>query len=492
MGCGSSKPASGGSNSGVFKALDGLFVVEKQLGEGATATVYLCKTVKTGAPAACKVMRLDVEEDLEDFEHEVKLWTPLKHRSIVALLHSVIDKQNKRGYMVLSACTGGELFDWIANGVGSGRPGTECDAAMAILDCLSALQYLHSKRIIHRDLKPENLLFKDKDAGSPLQVIDFGIAEELPKGVDTSPNVVGTTSYMSPEVLEGKGGIPSDMWSIGCIVYFMLSGTLPFNGRSEEDKEAAIMKGAYAMPDSRFKNVSSDAKDFINQLLKKDPKDRMTAEQAMNHPWITERTKRAEHALGPEVMSSLKAYAEANRFQQAVRHHLATHLTGAELHRLRNVFASIDTTSTGLVSIEALEKVIKEDPHLAGLDVKAFDLSGDGQVDWREFVAGAMQQHELSNDDNLEKVFKDLDTNKDGTLSVKEIAASFGPGEAGEDKLAREKLARELLETIGDGDSVMTLAEFKEHMKKSAPKAEEVGQLPLRKKTGKKTTEVRA
>ena len=67
MGCGSSKPASGGSNSGVFKALDGLFTIDKQLGEGATATVYLCKTVKTGAPAACKVMRLDVEEDLEDF-----------------------------------------------------------------------------------------------------------------------------------------------------------------------------------------------------------------------------------------------------------------------------------------------------------------------------------------------------------------------------------------------------------------------------------------
>ena len=192
MGCGSSPraqrslPPSAGalarSKPGVFKALDGLFTIDKQLGEGATATsLPLQDREETGA-AACKVMRLDVEEDLEDFEHEVKLWTPLKHRSIVALLHSVIDKQNKRGYMVLSACTGGELFDWIANG-GLGASGHECDAAMAILDCLSALQYLHSKRIIHRDFKPENLLFKDKDAGSPLQVIDFGIAEELPKAL---------------------------------------------------------------------------------------------------------------------------------------------------------------------------------------------------------------------------------------------------------------------------------------------------------------------
>ena len=235
-------------------------------------------------------MRLDVEEDLEDFEHEVKLWTPLKHRSIVALLHSVIDKQNKRGYMVL--CLHGRRalrLDRKRRGLGASGHGVRRGDGDPRLPQRAAVP--PPKRIIHRDLKPENLLFKDKDAACRY-VIDFGIAEELPKGVDTSPNVVGTTSYMSPEVLEGKGGIPSDMWSIGCIVYFMPSGTLPFNGRSEEDKEAAIMKGTYAMPDSRFKNVSSDAKDFINQLLKKDPKDRMTAEQAMNHPWITERTKR--------------------------------------------------------------------------------------------------------------------------------------------------------------------------------------------------------
>lgn len=458
MGCGGSKGGSGGGSGSRFQALDGLYNVEKQeVGEGATASVYLCKSVKTGERAACKVMRFEDAQMREEFEHELSVWKAAgQHRNIIDLLHSAIDKDGKHGYMVMRACTGGELFDRIANKT---NRGSECDAAMGVLDVLTALTYLHSKRIIHRDLKPENLLYRDKDLAAPLILIDFGIAEKLGPGKDYHPDVIGTTAYMSPECLEGKGGMPADLWSLGVIVYFMLSGTLPFPGRSDEEKEDNIFKGLPKLEGAKWSKVSSEGKDFIKKLVCPVSK-RMTAEQALAHPWITNRTKLAEFAIDDEVSSALKVYAESNRFQKTVRHHLATHLTGPELHRLRNLFSSIDKSGTGFVSIEALGKVLSEDSHLGGLDVKSFDLGGDGMVDWREFVAGAMQQHELSNADNLEKVFAELDKDNNGTLCVKEVAATLGDD---------AQLARELLATVGDGDAVMTLAEFKEHMRSKAP-----------------------
>ena len=180
-------------------------------------------------------MRLPSSLDRDDFRAEVKIMQKIKrHHNICHSIDSAEDA--KFGYLVMQCCTGGELFERIAS-----KTITERDAAMAVADVLSALSYIHGKRILHRDLKPENLLYKDKLPGSPLKLIDFGLAFYLPPN-EKADEVCGTTSYMAPEVLNGNYSIECDVWSLGVITYFMLSGTLPFPGKNDDEKEERILR----------------------------------------------------------------------------------------------------------------------------------------------------------------------------------------------------------------------------------------------------------
>jgi len=417
-------------------------------------------------------MRLPTQLDREDFRHEVAILKAIKqHRNICHVVDNAEDA--RYGYLVMQSCTGGELFDRIA-----ARKCTEKDAAMAVLDVLSALDFIHRQRIVHRDLKPENLLYKDKAPGAPLKLIDFGLAIRLNAG-EKATEVCGTTSYMAPEVLQGSYGVECDVWSLGVIAYFMLSGTLPFPGKNDDEKEARILAGEYPTEGRHWAHVSKDGINFVRQMLVANPKKRLSNKAAMKHGWITHRAQHANEPLGENVAESLKRYADAHRFEKAVRHQMATSLTGSELHRLRNVFEKLDVEGTGSISIKELQLTLqahgqddKTKELLSKLDLSSFDLDGDGSIDWQEFVAGAMEDHEVYNEDNLDKVFQKADTNGDGTLCHREVTAMLG-----ED----HEFSRELLEQItakrsGDAtgnlsDLHMTLPEFKAMFKSTNPKS---------------------
>jgi len=154
---------------------------------------------------------------------------------------------------------------------------------------------------------------------------------------------------------------------------------------------------------------------FVGSLLRINPKDRPTAKQALEHPWITNRATLSDAPLSEEVANSLKKYADAHRFEKAIRYQMATHMTSAELHRLRNVFERLDTDGTGHVSIGALMETLKKDAAdaktaetLGKIDLANFDLDGDGQIDWQEFVAGAMTEHHYHNGDISRRSSKTL------------------------------------------------------------------------------------
>jgi len=463
-GAGGGDTGEGGDGDKKFGVLDQRWTVEKEaIGEGGFGTVHLCKSLKTGKQRACKAMRLPTQLDRDDFRHEVAILKQIKiHHNICHVVDSAEDA--RFGYLVMQSCSGGELFDRIA-----ARKCTERDAAMAVLDVLSALQFIHDRRILHRDLKPENLLYKDKAPGAPLKLIDFGLALKLPAG-EMATEVCGTTSYMSPEVLNGRYAMECDVWSLGVITYFMLSGTLPFPGKNDDEKEARILRGEYPMEGRRWVDVSPDAKDFVRSLLVA-PSRRLNCKNAKKHAWIRNRASQSDAPLSDDVAQSLKRYADAHRFEKAIRHQMATSLTSTELHRLRNVFEKLDTEGTGSVSIDMLMKTLKDDAAdaktsatLSNIDLKLFDLDGDGQIDWQEFVAGAMQDHEVYNEDNLEKVFTKVDADGNGTLCQREVSDMLGHD---------HEFTRELLESIkaarvnGDPELKMTLPEFKALMIKS-------------------------
>ena len=252
MGCG--PRAGSGTGEDKFKCLESRWDINKEpIGEGGFGSVHLARNRKTGKTRALKAMRLKAPEEWQDFHNEILIMKRIKrHHNICHILDSAEDK--KFGYIVMQACSGGELFDCITQ-----KGLSEREAALAVVDVLSAVRYIHAKRIIHRDLKPENLLYKDKDPGAPLKVIDFGLAV-LVEPKHLVDECCGTTSYMAPEVLTGPYDVQCDLWSVGVIVYFMLCGYLPFMGRNDEEKESKILRGAYSFKGNSWNHVSSEAR----------------------------------------------------------------------------------------------------------------------------------------------------------------------------------------------------------------------------------------
>ncbi|KIV90156.1 hypothetical protein, variant [Exophiala mesophila] len=214
------------------------------------------------------------------------------HRNILTLVDYFETMNNL--YLVTDLALGGELFDRIC------RKGSyyESDAADLIRATLSAVAYLHDHGIVHRDLKPENLLFRTPEDNADLLIADFGLSRIMDEEqFHVLTTTCGTPGYMAPEIFKKTGhGKPVDIWAIGVITYFLLCGYTPFDRDSNLEEMQAILAADYSFtPVEYWRNVSEPARDFIRRCLTIDPRARMTAHQALQHPWI-----RADDPVSPE------------------------------------------------------------------------------------------------------------------------------------------------------------------------------------------------
>lgn len=206
-------------------------------------------------------------------------------------------------HIVTERYTGGELFDKISEKTTSKGCLEEEDAVAIIKTLLEAVAYLHSNDIVHRDIKPENILFESSRDDSAVKLIDFGLSRKHKKsGEALMNNPVGTAYYMAPEVLKGAYDQSCDIWSIGTIVYITLCGYPPFNGGTDPQIFDAIKRGTFEFPKAAWAFKSEEVKDFIKCLLRMDPNKRLTANEALKHPWITGRS----FAI-PSVVSSISS-----------------------------------------------------------------------------------------------------------------------------------------------------------------------------------------
>ena len=248
------------------------------IGDGATCIVRLCRN-ESGEFLACKIVEkslLTTDEVRSRFEREIRINQQLHHPGIVRMLDLYADKDNY--YMFMEFCPGGDLFEHI---IEKARL-MEDEARQLFRQILEAVHYLHSLGVSHRDLKPENILMTRDER---LKISDFGLSSFVNSEglVKTS---CGSTNYASPECLSGKpyDGRMTDMWSCGVILYVMVTGQLPWTKRNEAEKFEQIKAGDFTIP----KFVSESAQELIRGLMNVDGKARLTAEQALNHPWLRE------------------------------------------------------------------------------------------------------------------------------------------------------------------------------------------------------------
>eukprot|EP01126_Amoeba_proteus_P054861 TRINITY_DN6770_c0_g1_i8.p1 TRINITY_DN6770_c0_g1~~TRINITY_DN6770_c0_g1_i8.p1 ORF type:complete len:797 (+),score=195.13 TRINITY_DN6770_c0_g1_i8:77-2392(+) len=260
--------------------------LEPPVGVGAFSQVYQATHNTTNEVVAIKVIEKFEEEEEQDtrqrykFLQEIGIMTQISHDNIVSLIS--FEESSTHFYAVMEMMTGEELFDQIIER----EQFPEKDASVLICQILTAVGYLHSKSIVHRDLKPENLLFKDKTY-TTLKIVDFGESTKCEDNFNLS-TYCGTPDYMAPEILKGeKYGKPVDLWAIGVIAYVMMAGFPPFEGENDAEIFSSILSLTYEFPSPEWNNYSQESKHFVRSLIIDHPSVRLTAVEALEHPFIT-------------------------------------------------------------------------------------------------------------------------------------------------------------------------------------------------------------
>ncbi|CAL9734886.1 serine/threonine-protein kinase Rad53p [Monosporozyma servazzii] len=284
---------------------DKYFIQDEVVGSGAFATVKKAVERSTGKTFAVKMInRRKVMGNFATVARELEVLKKLNHSRIVTLEGFYEDQEYY--YMLMEFVSGGDLMDFVAAHGAVGE-----DAGREITrQILEAVKYIHSMGISHRDLKPDNILIEQDDPVL-VKLTDFGLAKVEDAG-SRMKTFCGTMAYVAPEIIEGNFDKPTndneeedknpdeihsphehneysslvDMWSMGCLVYVILTGHLPFSGSKPKELYSNISRGSYHEGPLKDCRISGEARDFIDSLLQVDPNNRLSAEKALEHPWI--------------------------------------------------------------------------------------------------------------------------------------------------------------------------------------------------------------
>ncbi|XP_032112345.1 calcium/calmodulin-dependent protein kinase type II subunit gamma isoform X24 [Sapajus apella] len=287
----------------------------EELGKGAFSVVRRCVKKTSTQEYAAKIINTKKlsARDHQKLEREARICRLLKHPNIVRL-HDSISEEGFH-YLVFDLVTGGELFEDIV----AREYYSEADASHCIHQILESVNHIHQHDIVHRDLKPENLLLASKCKGAAVKLADFGLAIEVQGEQQAWFGFAGTPGYLSPEVLrKDPYGKPVDIWACGVILYILLVGYPPFWDEDQHKLYQQIKAGAYDFPSPEWDTVTPEAKNLINQMLTINPAKRITADQALKHPWVCQRSTVASMMHRQETVECLRKFNARRKLKGAI------------------------------------------------------------------------------------------------------------------------------------------------------------------------------
>ncbi|KFQ31434.1 Calcium/calmodulin-dependent protein kinase type II subunit beta, partial [Mesitornis unicolor] len=285
------------------------------LPRGAFSIVRRCVKVLAGQEYAAKIINTKKlsARDHQKLEREARICRLLKHPNIVRLHDSISEEGHH--YLIFDLVTGGELFEDIV----AREYYSEADASHCIQQILEAVLHCHQMGVVHRDLKPENLLLASKLKGAAVKLADFGLAIEVEGDQQAWFGFAGTPGYLSPEVLrKDPYGKAVDLWACGVILYILLVGYPPFWDEDQHRLYQQIKAGAYDFPSPEWDTVTPEAKDLINKMLTINPSKRITAAEALKHPWISHRATVASCMHRQETVDCLKKFNARRKLKGAI------------------------------------------------------------------------------------------------------------------------------------------------------------------------------
>ena len=446
------------------------------LGEGSYAAVYCVENRITGSKRAMKVISKNEncsEEDDKEILNEINILRTLDHPNILKIFEFYSSKESYS--IVTELCQGGELFQEIIDR----GPFNETYSAYVMLQILSAINYCHGMKIVHRDLKPENILIVERDSsGRPrVKIADFGTSKMFEKGA-VQRKLVGSSYYIAPEVLKKHYDEKCDIWSCGVIMYILLSGRPPFGGDSDKEIMDKVAKGEYDLESSPFDTLSSSGKDLINKLLIMDPKKRISAQEALSHPWFKEnKSKELYNRIKDEstlrkMINNLKVYKRDSIIQETALAYLVHNFPQMkDVVNACKLFNQIDVNGDGKINkvefLKGLENKIQSDTLKKDVDTifKNIDMDNNGYIEYEEFVRGAVSKEHFIDTRVIQFAFRYFDKDGSGEITFDEIEEVFKESITDKSNI-HESLKKIIGEVDTNGDGIISFNEFADIMRK--------------------------
>ncbi|KFK42039.1 hypothetical protein AALP_AA2G204000 [Arabis alpina] len=414
--------------------LSALYDLHKELGRGQFGITYKCTDKSNGREYACKSIskrKLIRKKDIEDVRREVMILQHLTGQpNIVEFRGAYEDKDNL--HLVMELCSGGELFDRII------KKGSysEKEAAKIFRQIVNVVHVCHFMGVVHRDLKPENFLLVSTDEDSPIKATDFGLSVYIEEG-KVYRDIVGSAYYVAPEVLHKNYGKEIDVWSAGVMLYILLSGVPPYWGETEKTIFASILEGKLDLESYPWPTISESAKDLIRKMLARDPKRRITAAEALEHPWLTD-SRISDKPIDSAVLIRMKQFRAMNKLKKLALKVIAENLSEEEIKGLKQMFKNMDIDGSGTITFDELNTGLHRlGSKLTESEIKqlmeAADVDKSGTIDYIEFITATMHRHRLEKEEHLLEAFKFFDKDRSGFITRDELKHSMTQYGMGDD-----------------------------------------------------------
>eukprot|EP01054_Gregarina_sp_Poly1_P010700 Gregarina_sp_Poly_1__10699@NODE_80_length_15637_cov_125_963134_g68_i0_p2_GENE_NODE_80_length_15637_cov_125_963134_g68_i0NODE_80_length_15637_cov_125_963134_g68_i0_p2_ORF_typecomplete_len557_score71_48Pkinase/PF00069_25/2_6e67Pkinase_Tyr/PF07714_17/1_1e44Kinaselike/PF14531_6/3_2e14Pkinase_fungal/PF17667_1/1_6e08EFhand_7/PF13499_6/0_0091EFhand_7/PF13499_6/0_0087Kdo/PF06293_14/3_2e07Kdo/PF06293_14/7_4e02EFhand_11/PF08976_11/1EFhand_11/PF08976_11/0_39FTA2/PF13095_6/0_69FTA2/PF13095_6/1e04EFhand_8/PF len=445
------------------------------VGSGHSGTVRVATHRYNGRTYAIKtfVKGLASKEQVNLLRNEAQVLLKLDHPHVARLTE--VWEDNSAVHFIMEYCSQGDLFTWLAGRRSRATNYAENEAVARVLmsQMLRAVLYLHTQNIVHRDIKLDHWLIdgcwsslhQGRRPDIPyVKLIDFGLARSFAPRSRPMRASCGTLPYVAPEVLEGAYDAQCDIWALGVVAYMLITGDPPFYGDEAKIARDILSGPEVCLPRRAAMQVSAECQDFVKKCLRRNPRERPTAKEAFNHPWILPRPRLSPGSISLPAISKQRLFEELPRtlasaadykfFRKLVLALMAFGLTSDEMIEARDLFTFLDKSGEGTVACPDLEVfVAKLDPSLTSQQAqniaKSLDVFNRGSVFFNDLLCVLLGGFLPLDESLIRTTFWKFDRRRIGVISVDNMRDVLGT-------LYGDKTLKAFLkETDRSGDSII-------------------------------------